>query len=182
MRPIQTEYRGFRFRSRLEARWAVFLDALNADWTYEVEGFDLDGIWYLPDFWVRDWDTWIEIKGPTPTDDEEEKCDSLARHSGKKVLLLHGDPWSENDKNKYNIVLFNCQGHLDERTSGWQFGEGRVCSEEIWLLSDEHGALTLKPVPHARDEKYPLSGSFAGNIMAALAAARAARFEHGAAV
>ena len=27
IRPIETEYRGYRFRSRFEARWAVFFDA-----------------------------------------------------------------------------------------------------------------------------------------------------------
>jgi hypothetical protein len=30
LRPIETRYRGFRFRSRLEARWAVFFDAAGA--------------------------------------------------------------------------------------------------------------------------------------------------------
>lgn len=36
--PIETIYKGYRFRSRLEARWAVFLDACDADWEYEPEG------------------------------------------------------------------------------------------------------------------------------------------------
>ena len=29
---IETKYKGFRFRSRLEARWAVFFDALGIEW------------------------------------------------------------------------------------------------------------------------------------------------------
>ena len=28
LKPIDTEYKGYRFRSRLEARWAVFFDAM----------------------------------------------------------------------------------------------------------------------------------------------------------
>lgn len=28
MKAIETRYKGYRFRSRLEARWAVFFDAL----------------------------------------------------------------------------------------------------------------------------------------------------------
>jgi hypothetical protein len=52
IQPIQTWYRGCKFRSRLEARWAVFLDALRVRWTYELQGFNLDGRPYLPDFWV----------------------------------------------------------------------------------------------------------------------------------
>ncbi len=39
MKPIETKYKGCRFRSRLEARWAVFFDALGIKWRYEPEGF-----------------------------------------------------------------------------------------------------------------------------------------------
>ena len=28
LRPIETHYNGYRFRSRLEARWAVFFEAM----------------------------------------------------------------------------------------------------------------------------------------------------------
>ena len=51
IKAIETKYKGYRFRSRLEARWAVFFDACGYNWEYEPEGFDLgDGIYYLPDF------------------------------------------------------------------------------------------------------------------------------------
>lgn len=73
MTPIETEYKGYRFRSRLEARWAVFFDACNVKWEYEPEGFDLgDGLYYLPDFLLHDVlirnhnipdDLWVEVKG-----------------------------------------------------------------------------------------------------------------------
>lgn len=41
-----TMYEGVRFRSRLEARWAVLFDY--AGWTWEYEPFDLKG--WTPDF------------------------------------------------------------------------------------------------------------------------------------
>jgi hypothetical protein len=66
MQAIQTAYKGYRFRSRLEARWAVFLDALGATWTYETEGYDLNGMWYLPDFFVTAWNRWIESRARLP--------------------------------------------------------------------------------------------------------------------
>ena len=50
MRAIETTYKGFRFRSRLEAKWAVFFDAMGIPWDYEVEGYEFDGERYLPDF------------------------------------------------------------------------------------------------------------------------------------
>lgn len=59
---IETVYHGYRFRSRLEARWAVFFDALGIAWTYEPEGYDLNGKWYLPDFWLPEFPLFIEIK------------------------------------------------------------------------------------------------------------------------
>lgn len=76
VKAIQTEYRGFKFRSRLEARWAVFFDACGVKWEYEPEGYDLgDGLLYLPDFLLHDVtlgrdgkgdqgnDLFVEVKG-----------------------------------------------------------------------------------------------------------------------
>lgn len=67
---IQTEYKGYRFRSRLEARWAVFFDACHVRWEYEPEGFALgNGMYYLPDFLLHDvdgrvsGDLYVEVKG-----------------------------------------------------------------------------------------------------------------------
>jgi hypothetical protein len=69
MKPIETVYKGYRFRSRLEARWAVFFETLGLTWDYEREGFTLeDGTRYLPDFYLTDWDLWVEIKGQAPSD------------------------------------------------------------------------------------------------------------------
>jgi len=67
IKAIETVYKGYRFRSRLEARWAVFFDALGLEWGYEVEGLDLGGLWYLPDFYIPDLEyRWIEIKPRLP--------------------------------------------------------------------------------------------------------------------
>jgi hypothetical protein len=77
-RVLQTIYHGQLFRSRTEARWAVFFDACGILYEYEKEGYDLSGIevpgnaifdyehnaympvvktmpngtCYLPDFWL----------------------------------------------------------------------------------------------------------------------------------
>jgi hypothetical protein len=94
MQAITTRYRGYRFRSRLEARWAVFYDALDIPFQYEPEGFDLgDGVLYLPDFWLPVQDCWIEIKPGHPTEDERDKAQRLAIQSGKFVFIFRGDVW-----------------------------------------------------------------------------------------
>ena len=51
IKAIPTQYAGYTFRSRLEARAAVLFDKLGLIWEYEPEGFDLPvNGWYLPDF------------------------------------------------------------------------------------------------------------------------------------
>lgn len=81
IKPIQTEYKGYKFRSRLEARWAVFFDACGVDWEYEPEGYALgDGIYYLPDFLIRGckdrWgekiDLYVEVKGVMSLEDRKK--------------------------------------------------------------------------------------------------------------
>jgi hypothetical protein len=61
---IPTWYRAQTFRSRLEARWAVFMDVLGVEYFYEYEGFELKSGRYVPDFWLPDLKKWLEIKPP----------------------------------------------------------------------------------------------------------------------
>lgn len=93
LKAIETHYKGYRFRSRLEARWAVFFDALGVTYAYEPEGYDLgDGFRYLPDFWLPGHEWYIEIKPTEPTQREIECVRRLAAQSGKHVVLLEGTP------------------------------------------------------------------------------------------
>jgi len=98
LKPIETHYNGYRFRSRLEARWAVFFDSLNIKYQYESEGFDLDnGIWYLPDFYLPDLNRWIEIKPTENISDEDSikllKFHMLVNHGGEgRFCVLVGEP------------------------------------------------------------------------------------------
>lgn len=80
MKPIETIYKGYRFRSRLEARWAVFFDALGLKWDYEIEGFELDdGSKYLPDFYLPELDFYAEVKPGEFSVGEIRKCLQLNR-------------------------------------------------------------------------------------------------------
>lgn len=85
MTPLITHYNGFKFRSRLEARWATYLDALGVIYDYEREGFSIGTTpktRYLPDFWLPRLESWLEIKPDTPegpTREELTKCHFLAQ-------------------------------------------------------------------------------------------------------
>lgn len=84
IKPIETYYKGYRFRSRLEARWAVFFDALGVKYEYEPEGYCLpSGRMYLPDFKVKcygtrgnitdtPFDLYIEVKGNMTQEDADK--------------------------------------------------------------------------------------------------------------
>lgn len=93
LRPIETVYAGHLFRSRTEARWAVFFTKLGIRFQYEAEGYDLgDGIWYLPDFYIPEWEAFIEVKGADPTHEERVKAERLALLSKHKVIVVVGAP------------------------------------------------------------------------------------------
>lgn len=88
VKPIQTAYAGRLFRSRTEARWAVFYDALGLPWEYEKEGFELPTGWYLPDFWMPKQGCWIEIKGREHTEKELDFAGDLAVATGSTVYIF----------------------------------------------------------------------------------------------
>ncbi len=92
-RIIPTVYKGYRFRSRLEARWAVFLDGLALRWEYEWEGYRLDDqSLCLPDFWLPESELWLEVKGEVPTDRDVRRARQLRDASGRAVMLFSGVP------------------------------------------------------------------------------------------
>lgn len=97
---IPTLYKGYRFRSRLEARWAVFFDAMGVKWEYEPEGFALsNGMYYLPDFYLPDQNLWIEVKGVTSTVDED-KVTAFFREEGDTIsheIVMVGEIPPETD-------------------------------------------------------------------------------------
>jgi hypothetical protein len=92
-KPIETYYHGHRFRSRIEARWAVFYDALGIEFQYEPEGFALPSGWYLPDFFIPHIKSWIEIKREMPEDAEDlhMQLEELASATQQRVFLFTGD-------------------------------------------------------------------------------------------
>jgi hypothetical protein len=88
--PIPTQYAGIRFRSRLEARWAVFFDTLGIPWTYEPEAYGDGHKGYTPDFWLPDQDCFWEVKGGEEAIDHD-KIAMVSEYTGKTVYVTFGD-------------------------------------------------------------------------------------------
>jgi hypothetical protein len=164
---IQTEYKGCLFRSRLEARWAVFFDELNVDWLYEPEGF-LVGCHekrpYLPDFYLPKLKLWVEVKGNMASIDYTllgDACDGFSHclpesfnwtlpgyESGAAILILGPLPPGDNYKRPWHPFIHNHKSALFTYAT-W-----------MWDLSDfpdEWSLETLTRLKRKWAEEHPYS-------------------------
>lgn len=117
LKAIPTLYRETTFRSRLEAKWAVFYSSLGIEWRYEPEGYDLDGTYYLPDFYLPEIGIWLEKKGTVRGQVEStlRKAMLLSLASRQTVLLFVGDVsyetgalafFSDRDESRYDGPVY----------------------------------------------------------------------------
>lgn len=78
IRSKPTRYGKYLFRSRLEARWAVFMDLLSIEYEYEAHFEEVETVrgsfWYKPDFYIPRLEYYIEIKPRKPTEKELGKA------------------------------------------------------------------------------------------------------------
>lgn len=125
-----TKYNGVLFRSRLEARWALFFDLAGIRWKYEVQTFNLGNVHYLPDFYLPALNSWIEIKPKVskPPKEWKSKCRQVSRLHGKHVFLFAGLP----EENKHSIFCYSSTVN-DSVTSNCK-----------WVLHESNGFLLLK--------------------------------------
>lgn len=183
---IETRYKGYRFRSRLEARWAIFFDTLGIRWEYEVEGFEIIGhqntkTQYLPDFWLPQKRWFVEVK-PSGIDPEDfGKTMAAAAHGDLAVLLLWG---SDFESYAGHLMLPSEKDGVFRVVEFLQWSICPICSTA--------GLFTIKSEPPLTFECLnPECVGFHGltinklvewqtpSIKAAMNAARSARFEHG---
>lgn len=170
LRALPTNYAGRRFRSRLEARWAIFFDACGIPFQYEPEGYDLPSGPYLPDFYLTTFGLFFEVKGEEPTERERALCLELAETAQRVVLLGVGQP-----EESARVQLFDPRGD-----------EGREYA--IAVDSDVDGCFWLVDVDDGL-ERWMGGGDLTGGMIRrgpvftplarAYAAANGARFEKG---
>lgn len=140
IKAIETIYNGYRFRSRLEARWAVFFDALGIKYEYEKEGYDLGELgWYLPDYFLPEFDLWVEIKPLKDSpyndefNDEWHKARGLMYATNKPILMCFGAP---KDGECILLCLDTCDSGGGEYENNAMF----ISIDDTWkiLLVDEY--------------------------------------------
>ena len=175
--PIETVYKGYHFRSRLEARWAVFFDEVDFPYLYELEGFQLETTKYLPDFWLPNGirflnevetykDVWVEIKPTTElSDSERKKIAEFVKQTGNKILLIAGEPDVE-----ANIRLISCDSNkklLAQEVKWIELSDHSLGLIPLTTLNQETGNETRMALSHLTKTD---------RLVAAFAAAKQARF------
>ena len=93
---IETIFEGVIYRSRTEARWAVFFATLGVAFDYEPERIELSsGESYLPDFFLSNFDAYFEVKAANDAIVTAEcvRARTLsADRPGQRVWLAAGAP------------------------------------------------------------------------------------------
>ncbi len=169
---IETSYHGYLFRSRLEARWAVFFHEAGVPYRYEREGFELPGdMRYLPDFWLPDIAAWVEIKPNErrllASKTKLEAFAAAASTEGQRFYVLVDDPYPLS----HEVWRPNQNGAL--KKSGQRFTQCEICGLIDLLPPNEPLGIVRCSRCGERDALLRQSPA----ILNACAAARQARFE-----
>lgn len=208
IKAIETRYNGYRFRSRTEARWAVFFDAAGIRYEYEKEGYELPSGRYLPDFWLPDVEggAWFEVKGVAPSAGEIRAMHELVDVTEVTfAVITHGGP----EVTRLSVISSLYQSDDDGRVypfrrEGWRrlAANTPIPGKRVTLsgkfghvvdgLGGECGVAVVPPVESPEEfredfwsalMKSPVYGADAykecGLIERARSAAKSARFEYG---
>ena len=103
-----TQYDGYHFESKLEAKWAAFFNGMKIKYEYEPDNIVLkSGQYYAPDFWLEDFKVLVEVKpdgynGAATYNETVFKISAGMCTNDWAGLLILGDP------TKYKATLF-CQ-------------------------------------------------------------------------
>jgi len=167
---IETTFNDYRFRSRLEARWAVCFECMGWPYQYEPEGYSLGRAgYYLPDFWIpinpeqvsleyEGAGYWVEIKGKPLSKEEKLKIAALAyytKHTVKVFIGTSGD--------HYEMVCHHKGVKHFAKQQQARFGRDLGLGMPFGLISFD----------------CQLGYETESDIEAAISKAKQARFEHG---
>jgi hypothetical protein len=116
IQPIVTEYKGNRFRSRLEARWAALFDLARLPYIYEPN--DMGS--YIPDFLIPGQrPVYVEV-GPVLTEEEyvAKAAKPLATLTGYDFMVVGTDPLARQLRGSNTTIGMHWQWFADGDETG----------------------------------------------------------------
>lgn len=192
IKPIETIYKNYRFRSKLEAHWAVCFELMGLNWAYEYNGYNLGDLgWYLPDFVLTSpyGQKYVYEVKPREYKGNEKNLHALINSNigFSGGYILRGDP--------VNVIIDDSNGELVvcPRCGIIQLNNGHENSISCWVCDNdtptggmhpEEQSLVFKDIkyyPHKGDIVLSEKNSilFKKLINSAARKARSARFDHG---
>lgn len=109
---VPTRYKNVQMRSRLEARWAAFFDAIGIAWRYEPELFKLKSGSYCPDFrlqWPSGHAIWAEVKPTEEVITARDRARYADFSENRILLLLDGLPAAKSYR-RANLLAVRNEG------------------------------------------------------------------------
>ena len=180
---IDTVYDGYRFRSRLEAKWAMFFNEAGIEYSYEPKGIKTSYGWYLADFFIPSMDLWIDVKGNAEA--EPFALNKLAEicEEGQRGAIIENIPLVKNNSiNPFESKDFKLQHNVT-------FGEGTEDGLYLFCSCIKCGAYGFEyegrsariecGCDHSDISNGDRSHNYdSPNLLKAYKVARGARFEH----
>lgn len=151
----ETLYKSVIFKSRLEAETAVFMDLAEIKYWYQPDMLLLPNIrgnesWrYRPDFYLPDFQMYLEIKPAYPLIEEKLRCQALACR-GFKVALMYGRPKQGDWHEKKNRVYFGADA---QRGFLYLPPIGEPCQGELNWVEQPNGSIGLDLIRFADDPR-----------------------------
>ena len=188
---IETLYRGYRCRSRLEARWLYFLDLIGMKYEYEPQGFHVNDIYYLPDIYIPAYSTFIEVKNTSVYEDKNERdkarmkmeaiCGACVYCAG---IIVYGDPLTDLCES-YCFLSNEMCGGVDWAPVSFEYirddkasGAG-ICYNGEVLMRTYAGTMMYEGFEDISTSNYAYVPDLKDLMLKAKLRARGARFEHG---
>lgn len=146
-----TEYGGILYRSRCEAGWAKFFDEHSIKHKYEPERVDLGIDSYTPDFYLKEFKLWVEIKAWRQYK-AHSKCYRLALETRKNVLLIQGytngyiiDTFSPDARRAFVHRTVVSEGEAKPTKEDFVFAQPVVSDSHLTLMSRVNGEILKFP-------------------------------------
>jgi hypothetical protein len=208
IKAIETTYKGYRFRSRLEARWAVFFDTMGIEWKYEDQGYEkeifsngkTETLRYPPDFFLPNrygTGVFVEVKGDKQALVKEQRkyTDLLdfgsvlpyfddsgdsGMHEPTRGLILLGDtPLATKGKTFFHPIVQHHKGLVRKWVYFTPMGAVVAQPNELSTLLDLDADWNMSGDDWLVETRELTTPQFYPKTYDAYAAARSARFEHG---